>query len=240
MSFLGGLGLAGGFLGGALSSYGEYKAQKKAAKTGEERLNRALGFLGTGEKQLTAGFAGAEDAARDAISTTQRGVLDALAALDDGFAAEVRRVMEESAVAQANLDQDLTSRGLYGSTAALNFRRALSGDAQRAMGDIAARFAGGRAGTVLQGAGAVASAQQGLGSVLAGRGQALAGLQGQRASALTQAPIPVANPLAGFGQLGAFGLQAAGMAQQSSFNEDYLDILRSGGGAPQAPGNWHF
>lgn len=221
-------GLASGLLGGGLSAYGEYKAQKKAAKTSSERLDRALGLLDQGAGDIRGGFDEAMDFGEAALSTTQRGVLDALAALDDGFAAEVRRVMDERAAASANLEQDLTSRGLYGSTAAVNFQRALSGDAQRAMGDIAARFAGGRAQTFLQGAGAVATAQQGLGGLAAQRGMALAGVQGQKASALTQAPVPVINPLAGFGQLGAFGMQAAGMAQQANFQNQYLDILRQG------------
>lgn len=217
-----GMGLAGA----GIAAYGEKRAQDKAARISQGRLDEAMGFLGQGQTHLELGYKNAIGAQQSAIGTLQQGVLNALGSLDDGFAAEVRRVMDERAQASANLDQDMVGRGLYGSTAAMNFQRALSGDAQRAMGDIASRFAGARSGTFLQGAGMVAGGQSGLAGLHAQRGTALAGLQGQRASILTQAPVPVSNPLAGFGQLGAFGMQAVGQYQQGQQNDALIAAIR--------------
>jgi hypothetical protein len=222
-----GLGIATG----GLEAYGQKRGQDQAARLSEARLQEALAALGIGRHDINRGFGQAVDEQRSSIGTLQQGVLNALASLDDGFASEVRRVMDERAQASAGLEQDLVGRGLYGSTAAVNFQRALSGDAQRAMGDIQARFSGARADTFLQGAGAVAGGQSGLANLFAQRGSALAGNQAQKASILTQHPVPVQNQFANFGQLGATGMQGIGMIQQGQQNAALIDAIRGLGGS---------
>lgn len=221
---------------GAASAVGGALGASKARKRASENLNAAMSALGASTSYVNQGYNEGLNTQRGAIGTAQQGVLQALAALDDGFAVEVRRVLEERAQASANLDQDLIGRGLHGSTAAVNFQRALSSDAQRAMGDLASRFAGAKSGTVLQGAGLVSGAQQNLAQMQIGRGGALASIEAQRASLYAGADVGYNNPFAAAGQLGGFALQAQGLANQASTNEALLAAIRSGGPPTGGPG----
>ena len=227
---LGAIGLGLGLVGGLVSARGERRGQRRAA--GEQRRNteRGLGFLAQGQRSIESGFSEASGFLNNSLGTVQRGVLDALAALDDGFASEVRRVIDERAVLQANLDQDLTSRGLGNSTAAVNFHRALRSDTQRAIADTQAQFAGARSQTFLQGAGAVANVQGAQANLAAQRGTALAGVDGQRAALIGGAPVPVINNQAWAGQLGGLALQGASLIQGGRNNAALVDAINGRGG----------
>lgn len=210
---------------GGLSAVGGALGASKARKRQSDNTNAAMSALGAATSYTNQGFNEGLRTQAGAISTAQQGVMNALSALDDGFANEVRRVLEQKAQAAANLDQDLIGRGLYGSTAGVNFQRALSGDAQRAMGDLAAQFSGAKSGTVLQGAGLVSGAQQNLASMQIGRGSALAGIEAQRASVFAGQDVGYNNPFAAAGQLGGFALQAEGLSQQAQQNKDLIAAI---------------
>lgn len=228
-------GIVAGLVGGAVSAFGEARGQRRAAKRQDANFDQARRDINDSAPLLHEGFARGAQELRGSIGTIQRGVLEALAALDDGFASEVRRVIDERSVLQANLDQDLASRGLANSTAAVNFQRALRTDTQRSIADTQAQFARDRSNVIFGGAQGVAGVQGNLAQLAVGRGQALANLNTQRANILTSQPIPVQNNLAAFGQLGGLALQGGSLLQQQSNNEALLAAIRRSGSSGSAP-----
>lgn len=199
---------------GALDIAGNLYGQHQAAKEQKRNTQGAIDYLNGARSVNVAGFERARRFAGDATARLEQGALDALAALDDGFAMEVRRVLESAAQQSAGLTQDLVGRGLYGSTAALNFQRALNQDTQRAVAETTAAFSGARSGVIMQGAQSVAGGLGNQASVEISRAGALGNINAQQASILAGAPVPVMNPLEGIGQLGA--------AYQSSQNNQAL------------------
>lgn len=222
MGFLGGIGLAA--VGGIADAIGGRKEAKRARRDVEERERRQLGFLSDSEAGFEEAFGFAEQGFANALEDARLTRSRSLRFADDMLRQEVQRIFEERDAAQAASDQDLVSRGLFGSTVATNQQSQIGFLANRAASDASARFVQDR---VARDA-ALSSSVQGLmvagGQNRVDQASQIAAINANRANVVGGTPIvQVPSGLSTAGQIAGIAGNALGQASAAGQRDKVLD-----------------
>lgn len=224
MGILGGIGLAASALGGISSAIGGRREARRARRDVDRRESRALGAIGDAQSDFESGFGFGDQGFRLALEDAQLTRSRAMSFADDVLRQEVQRLMEERESARAASDQDLVSRGLFGSTVATNQQSQIGFLANRAASDASARFVQDR---VARDA-ALSSSVQGLmvagGQNRVDQASQIAAINANRANVVGGTPIvQVPSGLSTAGQIAGIAGNALGQASAAGQRDKVLD-----------------
>ena len=196
------LGIAMGLAGLGTSIYEGIQGRKdaKRAKAEQEKyIQGALDQYGLGMEQLEEGYSSATPYLNQLMEKALSMESDLLGQIDPVTSREMRRIQQERAMAESQMSQQLTQRGLDSFTTRMGQQANIRGQAQNAISELGARMAAQRMGAITQGRGAAMSALGGRANFEMGYGQSRAANYAQRAGILggVQVQPPQSSNLGG-------------------------------------------
>lgn len=203
---------------------------RKDAKDAEREQRKYIGLSldanedGLGE--LRAGQEAATPYLNDLLGLAMSMETDLMGQVDPVTASEMRRIRQEREMAEANIAQQMTMRGLDSFTTRMGQQSNLRGQAQNAISELGARMAAQRMSAMATGRGAAINALSQRAGIEASFGEARASNFAQRAQILSGVQVQAPNTAAGVGALGASLLKFGG----SSVLADAFRKAGPGGG----------